>query len=130
MILLANTDYIYRVPRILDRDESPADRAKHALGMRLGPETRREIEGLKRVTEAHCKMTPRLLGVKIEQQDETLSVRWWMPGGYVVYILMEKLPAVPLDYYYFWDLDATEREDIRKSFKEGLLSVSSRNDNL
>ena len=61
-----------RVPELLDPDEAPADRAKHALGMQLGWNTQNEIEQLQRLTKAGSKITPTLLAVRIEQQDETL----------------------------------------------------------
>ena len=121
----------YRVPEALDPDEAPADRAKHALGMRLGWNTRNEIDQLQRLTRAGSKVTPKLLAVRIEEQDETLmwekcdesqyDVRWWMPGGYVVYILMEKLPALGLTPQIFWDLDFSERQAIRASFRKELM---------
>lgn len=116
-----------RVPEQLDTEETPADRARHALGIRLHYNTEKEIEQLERVTKAGSQITPKLLSVKIEPQDETLiwehyadegcdDIRWWMPGGYVVYILMEKLPAVALTYHSFWELEYAEREEIRDSF--------------
>ena len=100
------------MPRDLDPDEKLVDRARHALGMRLHWNTKNEIEQLRRLTKAGFEMTPKLLSVKITQQDETvmweksdgedkIDRRWWMPGGYVVYILMEKLPAVSLTHISF-----------------------------
>lgn len=102
--------------------------------MRLHWNTKNEIEQLQRVTRAGFEMTPKLFSVKITQQDETLmwekgdgedkiDRRWWMPGGYVVYILMERLPAVPLTHTSFWELDFAERQGIRDSFRKGLRSV-------
>ena len=122
------------MPRNLDPDEKPSDRAKHALGMRLHWNTKNEIEQMRRLTKAGFEITPKLLSVKIVQQDETLmwekaneennvDRRWWMPGGYVVYILMEKLPAASLTHTSFWELDFKERQGIRDSFRKGLRSV-------
>lgn len=99
--------------------------------MRLNSNTQNEIKQLQRVTEAGYEITPKLLAVRIEQQDETLmcesasqgGVRWWMPGGYVVYLLMEKLPAAPLSYRNYWQLGASERQEIRNSFQEGFWFV-------
>lgn len=98
-----------------------------------------EIQQLQRVTKKGVEITPKLLSVKIEPQDETLmweqhdaedcddekcdGVRWWMPGGYVVYILMEKLPAVALTHTSFWELEFAERQEIRNSFQKGFWSV-------
>ena len=120
-----------RVPELLDPDEAPADRAKHGLGMQLGSNTQNEIEQLQRLTKAGSKITPTLLAVRIEQQDETLmwypddegedDLRWWMPGGYVVYILMEKIPALGLTHEIFWELEFAERQAIRESFRKELM---------
>lgn len=100
--------------------------------MRLNGYTEQEIESLERVTAACCSATPKLLAVKIETQDESLfdsqdslelqrylgNVKWWMPGGYVVYILMSKLPGQPLGS--FWDekvFSPRDRQEIRDSFR-------------
>lgn len=97
--------------------------------MRLNSYTTNEIEQLRRVTEEGFNMTPKLLAVRIEQQDETMMqsededgspFSWWMPGGYVVYILMTKLPAISLTMELFWNFDITERHEFRQSFRRGL----------
>lgn len=104
--------------------------------MRLNGYTSQEIASLKRVTAAHCSVTPKLLAMKIEAQDESLlnsqdspelqrywgNVKWWMPGGYVVYILMTKLPGQPLGS--FWDeqiFSPRDRQEIRDSFRTAYL---------
>lgn len=119
-----------RVPVLPNPDEAPADRAKHVLGMQLGSNTLNEIEQLQRFTKAGSKITPTLLAVRIEQQDETLmwyphdegeyDLRWWMPAGYVIYILMEKIPALGLTHYVFWEMEFAERQAIRESFRKEL----------
>ena len=102
--------------------------------MRLHRNTKNEIEQLQRVTQAGFEMTPQLFSVKIAQQDKTLmrekadgdgkiDRRWWMPGGYVVYILMQRLPAIALSHISFWELDFAERQPIRESFRTGLRLV-------
>lgn len=104
--------------------------------MRLNGYTKREIAGLERVTAARCSVTPSLLAVKIEEQDESIlnsqdkpefrhycgNVKWWMPGGYVVYILMTKLPGQCLGS--FWDervFTPQERQEIRECFRKSYL---------
>lgn len=104
--------------------------------MRLNHYTTQEIENLERVTAAGCSVTPTLLAVKIEAQDESLlklqdkpdlherwgGVKWWIPGGYIVYILMTKLPGQPLRS--FWDesvFTPQDRQDIRNSFRDSFL---------
>ena len=101
--------------------------------MRLNSYTTNEIEILEQVTAARCSVTPKLLAVGIETQDESIlnadgkpelqdewgDVKWWMPGGYIVYILMSKLPGVSL--VEFWDekiYTPYNRQEIRKAFRE------------
>jgi hypothetical protein len=43
----------------------------------------------------------------------------WLPGGYIVYILMELLPGEPLEY--FWELPLKERDEVRKAFRTALV---------
>lgn len=41
-----------------------------------------------------------------------------VPGGYIVFLLMEKVPGVPL--VDFWQNDFEKRERIREAFRKGL----------
>ncbi|KAL8888569.1 MAG: hypothetical protein Q9215_004018 [Flavoplaca cf. flavocitrina] len=106
------------VPHFLPLSDDPEERAKDASGMRLNSATKNEIENLGELTAAGCSVTPSLLGYKIETQDSSIlsskakpafearwgrNVQWWMPGGYIVYILMTKIDAQPLDINTFWD---------------------------
>ena len=104
--------------------------------MRLNGYTTQEIESLTALTAAGCSVTLKLLVVKIEAQDESVlnaqdkpelqhywgNVQWWMPGGYVVYILMTKVPGLSLDL--FWDermFTPQDRHEIRISFRKSYL---------
>ena len=91
--------------------------------MRLNGYTVQEIESLERVTAARCSATPQLLGVRVDAQNESILTwegsQWWMPGGYVVYILMTKVPGQSLDIGTFWvSFTAQDRQEIRKAFRE------------
>lgn len=108
--------------------EDPTERAKYASGGRLNWATEQEIEALEKVTAAGCSVTPHLLAVKRDLQDESIMdwgyLKWWMPGGYIVYILMTKLPAQPLDLNCFWNpklFNAQDRHEIRQSFREAYM---------
>jgi hypothetical protein len=46
---------------------------------------------LRRLTKAKCEYTPKLLSLLRAKQDDSM----WIPGGWLVYILMEKLPGTP-----------------------------------
>ena len=76
--------------------------------------TRLEVERLNDLTRLGCSSTPRLLDFERKIQDHNM----WLPGGYVVYILMELLPGRPI--YDFWALPRKERDDIRAAFRIAL----------
>lgn len=78
----------------------------------MGPYADREIAALEELTRAGCSCTPTLLARKNERQGSHM----WIPGGLMVYILMEKLPGVCLDT--FFSLDRAERDGVRRSFQE------------
>ncbi|KAL8946994.1 MAG: hypothetical protein Q9222_006676 [Ikaeria aurantiellina] len=127
------------VPYSLPPNDNAQDRAKESSGMRLNDWTVQEIETLKRLTTAECSSAPRLLGVQVDVQDQSVlyfpasdqrqsDVRWWMPGGYIVYILMTKLSAEPLDICSYWEEHRFAREDrdeIRTAFRKAYLWVQN-----
>lgn len=110
--------------------------------MRFNVGTTREIKTLEELTSAGCSVTPRLLGVKIDVQDTLVpepksesgfeayrghDIDWWMPGGYIVYILMTRLQAQPLDINTFWNekiFTKQDRDNVRIAFQKSYLSVA------
>ncbi|KAL9633078.1 MAG: hypothetical protein Q9204_003539 [Flavoplaca sp. TL-2023a] len=127
------------VPRHLPPSDDPKERAKDASGMRLNYATDNEIKILQRLTNARCSVTPSLLGFKIDVQDSSVlnstgkpgfeekwgeDKQWWMPGGYIAYILMTKLHAQPLNIQLYWD-DKTfgkqQRDEVRRAFQAAYL---------
>ena len=136
LIISNHFNSFHRVPYDLPPSREPSERAKLASGMRLNGYTKREIESLERVTAANCSSAPKLLGVKVDVQDESIlsakegtefyeewgNAKWWMPGGYIVYILMTKLPGQSLEE--FWNpklFSAQDRHTIRLAFREAFL---------
>lgn len=81
--------------------------------------TIREIKALQCLTDADCSFTPALYGLKQEVQNSSM----WVPGGHIVYILMEKLPGINLSNF-FHDLDRKERDQCREAFKKAWLYVA------
>ncbi|KKK13935.1 hypothetical protein AOCH_005850 [Aspergillus ochraceoroseus] len=47
-----------------------------------------------------------------EQEEHDL-----VPGGYIKYLVWEKVPGLPLTEEFFWSLDPLVREDIRAKFR-------------
>ncbi|KAH8821901.1 hypothetical protein F5884DRAFT_828068 [Xylogone sp. PMI_703] len=105
----ANMDY--RIPWFKTVDE-PADvRAKQATS-ELTYSYKSEIEALSILTKANCSSTPALLASGSDKQGAGPGV----PGGYIFYILMEKLPGVVPN---IWGPGMGQQElaDLRMSFK-------------
>ncbi|PTU22714.1 hypothetical protein P175DRAFT_0507518 [Aspergillus ochraceoroseus IBT 24754] len=51
-------------------------------------------------------------GSKKKQEEHDL-----VPGGYIKYLVWEKVPGLPLTEEFFWSLDPLVREDIRAKFR-------------
>ena len=91
-----------RLCRIPSRDgiyfsEDPKVRAQLA-GEEPSGKGPNEIEALQYLTAAGSSISPKFLDARIEKQDETM----WVPGGYTIYTLMEKLPGRNVNDFYQW----------------------------
>jgi hypothetical protein len=80
-----------------------------------------EITALKRLTRTECPHTPKLLSILRKEQDPTM----WIPGGYLVFILMEKLPGVPPLNLFLPSrtqpaMTRSQRDEVREAFREAL----------
>jgi hypothetical protein len=74
--------------------------------------TKCELSNLKFLTEKGCTCTPRLLGYRAAVQADDS----WLPGGYVIFILLEQVPGISFnDYQDFWALPREERDQFRKA---------------
>lgn len=78
----------------------------------IGPISKTELAALEQLSETECSSAPRLLNYCQMKQTNDMIV----PQGYILYVLMNRLPGVPLGDI-FWQLDAAERQDIRDAFK-------------
>ncbi|RHZ60836.1 hypothetical protein CDV55_103531 [Aspergillus turcosus] len=77
------------------------------------PEVCGELECFKLLQSGGCSAVPRFLGHAERIQGEHELV----PGGYVRYLVWEKVPGEPLTEEFFWGLDDTARKDIRSKFR-------------
>lgn len=88
------------------------------------PFARDEVSALESLTKQGCTSAPTLLSWKLEKQGP----RMWVPGGPIVFILMEKLPGIcPGDGVVdiFLSLKREERDELREAFKRAWLYVTS-----
>jgi hypothetical protein len=73
-----------------------------------------ELTTLKSLQEKGCDVIPRLLRYQCDQQDEDDTV----PGGFITYVIWEKVPGESLNIQKFWGYSFSEREEIRLKFRE------------
>ncbi|KAF9242979.1 hypothetical protein DTO013E5_2512 [Penicillium roqueforti] len=86
---------IYKqIPLIDTEPEDSTVRKEQACG----PRKHVELGAMKRFTENGCTATPSLLVYQIGKQDEVDLVS----GGYITYLVWEKVPGDPLDIEQFW----------------------------
>ncbi|KAJ5528584.1 hypothetical protein N7527_001977 [Penicillium freii] len=72
-----------------------------------------ELVALKSFLIHECEVVPRLLGYQQSKQKEDDMV----PGGFVTYIVWEKVPGDSFDHLKFWLRPFNEREAIRDKFR-------------
>lgn len=77
------------------------------------------MHSLKRFNEFNCSVTPHLIRTDMTLQGEGYP----MPYGYMVFLLIEKVPGEPLTD--FWKYGLKKRNKIRVAFAKGLGFVSA-----
>jgi hypothetical protein len=75
------------------------------------PPVRGELESFKLLKG--CPGVPRFLGHAEKAQGD----RDLVPGGYIQYVVWEKVPGKPLTKEFFWSLDRSARDEIREKFR-------------
>lgn len=78
------------------------------------PQPHLELTTLKALKELGCDVVPDLLAYQEGKQDEDSIV----PGGYITYVVWDKVPGEPLSEEEFWELDLESRQAIRAKFRE------------
>ncbi|KAJ5907804.1 hypothetical protein N7495_000486 [Penicillium taxi] len=78
------------------------------------PPNHPELIAFKKFTKLNCDVVPPLLGYQQRQQDHDEGVH----GGYIMYILWEKVPGESLDFSEFWRLPFADRQAIRNKFRQ------------
>ncbi|KAK2756237.1 hypothetical protein FQN54_005645 [Arachnomyces sp. PD_36] len=104
-------EHVFRVPHYETESQRPSERAKQATEV-PHPVTESELYALQHLTRAECSSTPTLRSWKQTKQGK----RGWVPGGYVVYLLMNKLPGIQIDQIE--ELSLKERNELRAAFKK------------
>jgi hypothetical protein len=101
-------------------------RVKTALDYCLAPatepntDTYNEIFALHRFADYECRSAPWLLSFSETTIQQAIHRRSIL-GGYLIYILMPKLPGKPLTQKFFRGCSSHERDQIRKAFQTALV---------
>lgn len=99
----------FRVP-CMGTEKLSADRRSQQRGSSESADF--EAGGLRMVTRAKCSSTPKLLAVKKTTQPKA----WWIPGGYLAFVAMTKVPGIKIERIE--DLCSQEQEEMKQSFKK------------
>jgi hypothetical protein len=109
-----------RIYKQIPLDGTRLDNSSVRKAQACKPRNHVELEALKHLTERRCPVTPRLLGYRTDKQDEHDIV----PGGYILYLVWEKVRGDSLDIKWFWSLPYNQREKFRKKFQEAYMFVT------
>ncbi|OOQ87318.1 hypothetical protein PEBR_17817 [Penicillium brasilianum] len=103
-----------QVPYSGSETEDADTRAKQAI-----THIPRELLAYQDLTTQDLGFTPKLLGYKISTQDKS----GFVPGGFAVWLVWEKVPGVRLSENEFWALQHPEREEIRQYFVKNIQAI-------
>ena len=82
------------------------------------PNTDDELYFLQLLTDLECSSSPKLISWSQEKQSDNM----WVSGGYIVFMLMEKLSGVMIKEQEFWEEYSLEkRDEIRKAFHDAIM---------
>ncbi|RJE22201.1 hypothetical protein PHISCL_05449 [Aspergillus sclerotialis] len=95
-----------------DEFKSSQVRAKQALPD-IREKSQLEIHALEHLTKSKCSSTPAIFAWKHETQGDD----GWVPGGYLDYILMERLPGSRPNCI-LGTMERKERDQLREAFKK------------
>ncbi|KAJ5465563.1 hypothetical protein N7530_009350 [Penicillium desertorum] len=100
-----------QVPIAGTETKKAAIRASQAVDT---PPDHPELIAFRTFIKLDCAVVPRLLAYQQRQQDHDEGV----PGGYVTYILWEKVAGESLNLTEFWRLPFGDRQAIRDKFRQ------------
>lgn len=78
------------------------------------PQSHRELTILKALKKVECDVVPDLLAYQEGKQGEDSII----PGGYITYVVWDKVPGEPLGEEEYWELDPESRQAILDKFRE------------
>lgn len=105
-----------RVPRRSTEFLPPSERKAQATD-KLPHAPANQLWALTTLHKHNSHSSLKLYGYKKSKQNDSGLV----PGGYILYLLVQKYPGVSLTEDSFWQLSLPERDEIRQALKATLL---------
>lgn len=82
--------------------------------------TSNEIIALRRLRKLDCAYTPQFLDNAAYRLKADID-KQGMEGGFMIAVLMTRVPGKQITYDMFWNLNQEKRDEIREAFKTALL---------
>lgn len=95
-------------------------KSEHLPAHARRPRKHVELDAMMHLTENGCTATPKLLGYQFDSQEANDFVA----GGYILYLVWEKVKGDSLDSEYFWNLPYDQREVVRHNFEKAYMLVT------
>ncbi|KAF7569236.1 hypothetical protein A1F94_006894 [Pyrenophora tritici-repentis] len=92
---------------------------------KLNDDTTKEFAALTHFKNGEFTHAPHILGFAVDNTAEEADDTEAMLGGYVVFMLMNKLPGEQITWAKCWSKEEKTREEIRCAFKVALMDVWS-----
>ncbi|KAL3462312.1 hypothetical protein BJX64DRAFT_288434 [Aspergillus heterothallicus] len=104
-----------RIPFAGSEDEKPSRRAEQATGI-LDFKAHHEKMVVEPLMKNNCTAVPRIRAHECSKQDKTEDAS--VPGGFIYYILTDRVRGVQLSEKLFWSYTRKERDKVREAYRE------------
>lgn len=91
------------------------------VSVNLAEHSEGEFPALMTLTKNKCNSTPILINYKKSEHENDSP----LPGGYILFVVIRKLPGIRLSRDCYWNLRRNERNEICQAFKEAWRYVYS-----
>jgi hypothetical protein len=119
--LLHHQESLGEIQEAIDELEADLYACTHPV-VEPNDDTVQEITALRQHLDHECQSAPQLLGFAETEVDPCIH-EYGIVGGYVIIILMSKVPGSTISYETLCKMSSAQRDDIRQAFKQALRLV-------